>query len=187
MSEKGIVIAGFGGQGILFLGKTIAHAGMLSGKEVTWFPSYGAEMRGGTANCTVVISDELIGSPVISDIDILIVFNEASLKKFSQRLKKDGLLFYDSSVIDSSVTASELDSGIPVPATEMAAQEGNPKSANMVMLGSLIAVTDILKTEYIYRALEETIPPSRIRLIDINKRLIERGIEYIENKKSNNQ
>lgn len=184
MKERGIIIAGFGGQGILFLGKTIAHAVMIAGKEVTWFPSYGAEMRGGTANCTVVISDELIGSPVINEIDILIVFNEASLKKFAQRLKKDGILIYDSSVISSPVPGEQV---IPVPATRIAAQEGNPRGANMVMLGAFVAVTKMLKIEDIYRTLEETIPASRIKLIEINKRLIERGIEYIENKKTNNQ
>lgn len=186
MEEKGIIIAGFGGQGILFLGKTIAHAAMLSGKEVTWFPSYGAEMRGGTANCTVVISDELIGSPVVSEIDILIVFNEASLKKFSQRLKKDGLLIYDSSMIQAPEMQA-IDLGIPVPATEIAARDGNPRGANMVMLGAFASVTGILKIEDIYRTLEETIPSSRIKFIDINKRLIERGIKYIENKKAINQ
>ncbi|MCX7793111.1 MAG: 2-oxoacid:acceptor oxidoreductase family protein [Thermodesulfovibrionales bacterium] len=187
MKEKGIIIAGFGGQGILFLGKTIAHAAMLSEKEVTWFPSYGAEMRGGTANCTVVISDELIGSPVVNEIDILIVFNEASLKKFFQRLKKDGLLFYDSSVINSDVIAGTANSGFPVPATEIAAREGNPRGANMVMLGAFIAVTGILKIEDIFKALEETIPLSRIKLVEINKTLIMRGIEYIENKKTINK
>ncbi len=180
--ERGIIIAGFGGQGILFLGKTIAHAAMLSGKEVTWFPSYGAEMRGGTANCTVIISDELIGSPVTGNVDILIVFNEASLKKFFQRLKKDGLLFYDSSVIKDTV-----DSGLAIPATLIAAEDGNPRGANMVMLGAFIAKTEILNEEDIFKTLEETIPSSRNKLVEINKRLIRRGIEYIENKKTHSK
>ncbi|MFN3740924.1 MAG: 2-oxoacid:acceptor oxidoreductase family protein [Thermodesulfovibrionales bacterium] len=180
--EKGIIIAGFGGQGILFLGKTIAHAAMLSGKEVTWFPSYGAEMRGGTANCTVIISDELIGSPVAGNVDILIVFNEASLKKFSHRLKKDGLLFYDSSVIKETIN-----SGIATPATRIAAEDGNPRGANMVMLGAFIAKAGILNEEDIFKTLEEIIPSSRNKLVEINKRLIRRGIEYFENKKSHSK
>ncbi len=179
MTEKGIVIAGFGGQGILFLGKTIANAAMLSGKEVTWFPSYGAEIRGGTANCTVVISDELIGSPVLSSIDILIVFNDASLKRFSPRLKPEGILFYDSSVIRERPS-----SGIDVPATEMAAEEGNTRGANMVMLGAFVAATGILSPESLYRTLEETIPPSRIKMLELNRRLVEKGIKYIENTKT---
>lgn len=193
MSEKSIVIAGFGGQGILFLGKVIAQAAMLSGKEVTWFPSYGAEMRGGTANCTVVISDELIGSPVVDKIDILIVFNDASFKKFSPRLKKEGLLFYDSSVIDTEVQKDpqifkdqgEGASGvIPIPATEISAEEGNTRGANMVMLGAFLAVTGLFKSEAVYQSLEEIIPPERKRLLELNKKLIERGIGYIENKKA---
>lgn len=189
MSEKSIVTAGFGGQGILFLGKTIAQAAMLSGKEVTWFPSYGAEMRGGTANCTVVISDELIGSPVVDKIDILIVFNDASFKKFSPRLKKEGLLFYDSSVIDKEVQKN-LQQGrgasgsIAIPATEISAEEGNTRGANMVMLGAFLAVTGLFKSEAVYQSLEEIIPPERKKLLELNKKLIERGIGYIENKKA---
>jgi len=191
MKETGIVIAGFGGQGILFLGKTIAHAAMVSGREVTWFPSYGAEMRGGTANCTVVVSEELVGSPVVSEIDILIVFNEASLKKFLPRLKQKGIFFYDSSTItvlppeieDKLSSASKV---FNVPATEIAASDGNPRGANMVMLGAFISAMNLLEPEAVYRTIEETVPSSRKKLIDINKRLINKGIEYIENKKVHN-
>ena len=97
--EHKIMVAGFGGQGILFLGKLLAYSGMLENKEVTWFPSYGAEVRGGTANCTVIISDEMIGSPVVRNPEILIVMNEASLDKFQPRLKNGGILIFDSSLI----------------------------------------------------------------------------------------
>jgi 2-oxoglutarate ferredoxin oxidoreductase subunit gamma len=127
--EKRIIIAGSGGQGILFMGKVMAFASMREKKEVTWFPSYGAEMRGGTANCTVIISDDMIGSPVVLNPDILVVMNSASLDKFQQRLRRKGLLFYDSSLIKSPSFRAEVEP-VAVPATKIASALGNAKSAN---------------------------------------------------------
>ncbi|RPI36343.1 MAG: 2-oxoacid:ferredoxin oxidoreductase subunit gamma, partial [Nitrospiraceae bacterium] len=142
--ETRIMIAGTGGQGILFLGKAIAQAGMIEGKHVTWFPSYGAEMRGGTANCTVIMSDTMIGSPVVLNPDILIAMNGASVERFQPRLKKKGLLFFDSSLINGAAFRSTV-IAIGIPATKLADAVGNTRAANMVMLGALLAETGILK------------------------------------------
>ncbi len=182
-SENSIIIGGFGGQGILFLGKILAYAGMLEGKEVTWFPSYGAEMRGGTANCTVIISDELIGSPVVTNPDILIVMNDASLNKFLPRLKQNGLFLFDSSLIREPQLEEDVEN-VAVPATEISNGIGNTKSANMVLLGALIAKTGILKETSVFEALESSMPDGKKRGITGNKEAITEGIKYIENKKS---
>jgi len=190
MGEVRVIVAGFGGQGILFLGRLIAYGGMIEDKQVTWFPSYGAEMRGGTANCTAVVSDDMIGSPVIRNPDILIAMNEASLKRFLPGLKPDGLLIYDSSLIKApeippSVTA------IAVPATEIAASAGpsglsprSVKSANMVMFGALLGATGVVGKESAFRALEQLTPAKRQKGLTENKAAITRGIEYVAHQKS---
>ncbi len=182
--EKGIVIAGSGGQGILFLGRLIAYSAMLSGMEVTWFPSYGAEMRGGTANCTVVISDEMIGSPVISRIDYLIVFNEQSFKKFFPRLKDDGMVFLDSTNMREEMFKKD-NRIVRVPSTGLSASTGNPKLANMVMLGAFLKKTGMLSLESMIDALNEITPVSRKSTINTNIELIRKGMVFIgEDKKS---
>lgn len=158
---------------------------MLEDKQVTWFPSYGAEVRGGTANCTVVISDELIGSPVITHPDILIVMSDASLDKFLPKLKHDGLFLYDSSLIRNSVERKDIEI-VDVPATEIANKIGSTKSANMVLLGALIAKTNLLKIDSVLAAIESSISDKKKIIIDINKKAIIKGIEYIENKKGQN-
>ena len=181
--ENRVIIGGFGGQGILFLGKILAYAGMLEGKEVTWFPSYGAEVRGGTANCTVIISDELIGSPLVTNPDILIVMNNASLNKFLLRLKQDGLFLFDSSLIREPHLRTDVEN-VAVPATEISNGIGNTKSANMVLLGALIATTGILNETSAFEALKSSMPDGRKRGINGNKEAISEGIKYIEDKKS---
>ena len=182
--ENSIIIGGFGGQGVLFLGKILAHAGMLEGKEVTWFPSYGAEMRGGTANCTVVISDELIGSPVITKPDTLVAMSDASLKKFHQKIRTGGALFLDSSLINNKEDLRKDIRIFAVPATEIARKLGNTKSANMVLLGSLIANTGILSKLSVFKALDSSMPDNKKDLTAGNKNAITEGMKYIENKKS---
>ncbi|OGW44854.1 MAG: 2-oxoacid:ferredoxin oxidoreductase subunit gamma [Nitrospirae bacterium RBG_13_41_22] len=179
---KKFVIAGFGGQGILFLGRILAYAGMLENKEVTWFPSYGAEVRGGTANCTVIISDELIGSPVVTNPDILIIMNDASLKKFQPRLKQNGILIMDSSLIKDSVLRSDIEI-VEVPATEMSRTIGNIKSANMVLLGAVIARTGLLSETSVFEALKSSMPQRRKKGIGVNKKAIIEGVRFIEDKK----
>jgi 2-oxoglutarate ferredoxin oxidoreductase subunit gamma len=180
--EKRVVIAGSGGQGILFLGKVLAYAAMVESKEVTWFPSYGAEMRGGTANCTVIISDEMIGSPVVLSSDVLVVMNKESLEKFQARLKRHGLIFYDSSLIKAPVLRDDAQ-GISVPATELASAAGNTKSANMVMLGAMIAETALLRKSSILKIVEGPSKSAGGNGIRVNTNSILKGIQFIEDTK----
>jgi len=153
---------------------------MLERKEVTWFPSYGAEMRGGTANCTVIISDEMIGSPVVMMPDILIVMNKASLDRFLPSLRKKGMLFYDSSLITERLARKDV-VAVPVPSTNIAGDMGNPKSANMVMLGAFIAKTGILRKMSIFRIFDDVTDPRKIEAFRANKELVRKGIDHIEN------
>lgn len=156
------------------MGRILAYAGMLENKEVTWFPSYGAEVRGGTANCTVIISDELIGSPVVTNPDILIIMNDASLKKFQPRLKQNGLLIMDSSLIKDSVLRSDIEI-IEVPATEMSRTIGNIKSANMVLLGAVIARTGLLSETSVFEALKVLCRKEERKALELIKRLLLKG------------
>lgn len=180
--ESSIIIAGRGGQGILFLGKVLAQAGLLEGKHVAWFPSYGAEMRGGTANCMVILSDDMIGSPVVLNPDILIAMNSASLNKFQPRLKKKGILFFDSSLINGVPFRDNI-IHVGIPATKIADTAGDVKAANMVMLGALIAQTGLLKKSSV-DAISFSRKPARADAAEINSKSIIEGIKYLENKKS---
>jgi 2-oxoglutarate ferredoxin oxidoreductase subunit gamma len=155
---------------------------MLENREVTWFPSYGAEIRGGTANCTVIISDELIGSPVVTNPDILVVMSDASLNKFLPRLKKNGLLIYDSSLIKQPELLDNIEI-VGVPATEISNKIGNTKSANMVILGAVIAKTGLLKETSVFEALDSSMPERKKKSIEVNKKAIIEGIRFIEDKK----
>lgn len=156
---------------------------MLEDKEVTWFPSYGAEVRGGTANCTVIISDELIGSPIVAHPDTLIVMNEASLNKFLPNLKQKGLFLFDSSLIKDPVLRSDVKVA-GVPATEISSKSGNTKSANMVLLGAFIAETGILNNISVFEAIKSSVPNKKNKIFEDNKKAIVEGIKFIENKKS---
>jgi len=155
---------------------------MLENREVTWFPSYGGEIRGGTANCTVIISDELIASPIVKNPDILIVMNDQSLMKFQPRLKQMGILLYDSSLIKSPDLRSDVEV-IGVPATEISSAIGNTRSANMVLLGAFVAKTKLLKEESAFEALGSSLDQRR-NSIEINKKAIEEGMRFLEDKKS---
>ena len=181
--ETSIIIGGFGGQGILFFGKTLTYAGMLEGKEVTWFPSYGAEMRGGTANCTVIISDELIGSPVVTNPDALIVMSDASLNKFQAKVKRNGILLYDSSLISIKEFRTDIEA-IGIPATIIANKIGGTKSANMVLTGAFIAKTGLLNKVSLMQAVESSLPENKKNIIEMNKKAVLEGIKYVENTKS---
>jgi 2-oxoglutarate ferredoxin oxidoreductase subunit gamma len=180
--ETKIIIGGFGGQGILFLGSILAYTCMLESKQVTWFPSYGAEIRGGTANCTVVISDESIGSPIVKNPDVLIAMSDASLKKFKPNLKKNGMLVIDSSLIKTPVSRNDIEI-VAVPATEISSRNGNTKSANMVLLGAFMTRSEIVKKASVFKALERTIAGGNSKSIDINKKAITEGIRFIEDTK----
>ena len=157
---------------------------MLENKQVTWFPSYGAEIRGGTANCTVIISDEVIGSPIVKDPDVLIVMSDASLNKFQLRLKKNGMLVFDSSLIKAPIQRDIK--VLAVPATEISSTNGNTKSANMVLLGALITMSGIVKKASVFKAIEHAVKEGNSKTVDINKKAITEGIRFIENTQGKN-
>ncbi len=171
-----LIFSGFGGQGALFAGMVLAYAGMDSGKNVTWIPSYGPEMRGGTAHVTVIISDEEIGSPVIRHPSVAIVLNNPSMEKYEPLVKEGGVLVYNSSLI--STTPTQLDIHyVPVPANDIASELGNVRMANMVALGALVAVTGILPLETADHALREHLPESKRTMLKPNLQALERGAE----------
>ncbi|HEU4386231.1 MAG TPA: 2-oxoacid:acceptor oxidoreductase family protein [Blastocatellia bacterium] len=171
-----IKIAGFGGQGLLFLGRLLVEAGMRQGYQVSWLPSYGPEMRGGTANCHVNISTEAIGSPLVSDPSVLIAMNRPSLDKFEREVSADGLIIYDSSLIDVEPARADVEV-IPVPATAMADEIGNAKAANMVALGTLLGVTRLLDKARLVDVVRATTKnPS---LLNVNLRAIDAGFEFV--------
>jgi 2-oxoglutarate ferredoxin oxidoreductase subunit gamma len=172
--EKRIIIAGSGGQGVLFFGKLLAYAAMLEGREVTWFPSYGAEMRGGTANCTVIISDSMIGSPVIRNPHVLVVMNAASYQRFAEKLSSGGVLVCDSSQIHAPTHRDDI-RVIMTPAGDIAASLNCAVSANMALLGAFIAATGIVDVQSALRSVDELIPVPRRDLVAVNKEIIMRG------------
>ncbi|MGB9790888.1 MAG: 2-oxoacid:acceptor oxidoreductase family protein [Thermotoga caldifontis] len=172
------VLAGFGGQGVMLMGQTLAQAGMIEGKNVTWFPSYGPEMRGGTANCTVVISDEPVASPIVDTPDVVVAMNIPSLLKFEPRLKKGGFLFLNSSVIDRKASRNDI-KVIEVPANEIAEKVGNLKVANMVVLGAIVAVTKCVKVESVVSALQYKLGEKGSSLLKLNLEAIEAGIRHV--------
>jgi len=163
-----IIIAGFGGQGILLMGRLIAHAGMLEGKNVAWMPSYGPEMRGGTANCTVIISSEEVASPVVPNPITLIAMNQASLDKFEPLVEREGIIILNKSLISRDVNRDDLEV-VKVPANDIANELGNLRVANMVVLGSYIAKRRTVKMETIVRVLEEALGEKSEKMIALNK------------------
>jgi len=176
MKEE-IIFAGFGGQGIMLMGKAISYAAMNNGKHVTWMPSYGAEVRGGTAHSMVVISDEVIASPVVKDPTICIVMNRPSLQKFETRVKKNGILLVNKSLIDADAKRNDIEI-FNIPATDMAFELGAARIANMVMLGALLARRDILPLTSLLEALKDIIPVSHHDMIPVNEKAIKKGYEY---------
>lgn len=168
-----IIIAGAGGQGIMFLGSILCNAAVIQDKYTTFFPSYGAEIRGGTASCSVIISDDEIGSPVISNPSILIVMNEPSYRKFKPSVKKNGLVFVNLSLMESVPSSP---GNICVPATEMALQAGDARPANMVMLGKLVSATKIFQTDVITGVVKNILAGKK-KLIDANLEAFARGLK----------
>lgn len=171
-----IVLAGFGGQGILFAGKVLAYAGLLDGKEVSWLPSYGPEMRGGTANCSVCVSDEPIGSPLILEPEILLAMNTPSFEKFIGTVQPGGKVFVDESMVDVKTDRTDIDVYY-VPATQLAADNNMNGMANIILLGKLIKETGMFSLDEIKAGLEKTIPPRKANLIDTNLAAIKLGME----------
>ena len=172
-----IKIAGFGGQGILLLGEALAESGMRAGYQVTWLPSYGPEMRGGTANCQVIISDGPIGSPLVSTPDVLIAMNRPSLERFEPDIVEEGLIIYNSSLIDSGPKKGGVEV-IAIPATEIADKLGDTRVANMVALGSYTAKTGILTKEAVTSAFPGFI--KRKNLIPLNEEAVQKGIDWVK-------
>jgi len=171
-----VIMAGFGGQGLMFIGKLLAYSAMKAGKHVTWIPSYGPEMRGGTANCTVVISGEEIGSPVITLPQALIIMNNPSLEAFEPRLQTQGLLVLNSSLITRQLRREDV-KAIAVPANDIAVEIGEKRTANMVMLGAYVARTEVVSKESILEGLKEFFG-KKIQFLDVNTKAFEKGMEY---------
>lgn len=172
-----IIIAGFGGQGILFSGKLLCQAGLYKGLNVTYLPSYGAEVRGGTAHSHVVLSSESIASPVVVKPTVLIIMNEPSLMKFEHRLAPEGLFIFNSSLINSKPTRTDTEI-FSIPATDMAGDLGSVRAANMIMLGGFLAHKDILTKESVIKGLPIILSSRKAGLIDINIKAVELGYEY---------
>jgi 2-oxoglutarate ferredoxin oxidoreductase subunit gamma len=177
MKEE-IIIAGFGGQGVLSMGKILAYSGVMQDKEVTWMPSYGPEMRGGTANVTVIISDGRISSPILHEFDTAIILNQQSLDKFEKTVKKGGVLLFDPNGITKPPTRKDI-SIYTIEAVEAAAKIGNSKTFNMIVLGAYLKIKPIIQTENVQKGLENSLPKRHHKLIPINLEAIKVGKESV--------
>lgn len=178
MKSSEIILAGFGGQGILFAGKALAYTGLKVGREVSWLPSYGPEMRGGTCNCHVVVSEKTaVGSPIIANPDILIAMNRPSLDKFEDKVKKGGIIAIDSSLIDREIERDDI-LAVKIPATELALSAGLSTLANMVIIGKVLKESGLYTLDEIKTGLEKCIPPAKAALYDKNITAIEIGYNY---------
>ena len=170
-----ILLAGFGGQGVLFAGKILAYCALIDGKELSWLPSYGPEMRGGTANCSVCVSDEPIGSPVVTYPDILVAMNQPSYDKFINAVKPSGSVFIDSSLIESKRGRSDI-SCYYLPSTTLASENALQGGSNMILLGKIIKETKLFTLETVKKAIEKVVPPTKEALIKNNFKAIEIGM-----------
>ncbi|MDL2248301.1 2-oxoacid:acceptor oxidoreductase family protein [Tyzzerella sp. OttesenSCG-928-J15] len=175
MNNK-MIFAGYGGQGMLLCGQLIAYAAMLEDSHVTWFPSYGPEMRGGAASCTVIISDKAIGSPIIQYADAAVVMNQPSFDKFQPSVKPGGVLIYNTSMIEADKARDDI-KYIGVPVTDLANDLGNLKVANMIALGSVNEILKCVKTESVIEALKHKFGEKKAGLIEINEKAIAKGME----------
>lgn len=176
--EERITIAGFGGQGVMAIGQLLTYAGMIEDKHVSWLPSYGPEMRGGTANCGVIVSDQDVGSPVVLDASTAIVMNKPSLDKFESTVLEDGRLFINSSLIDQKAERDDIEVYY-IPANETADELGNGRVANMVMLGAYLEATKPVKVESILEGFTKVFGESKSHLLPINEKALEKGAELV--------
>jgi len=172
-----IVFSGFGGQGVLFAGQILAFAGMDAGKEVTWIPSYGPEMRGGTANCTVLIADEEIGSPVVRHPKAVVVMNLPSLDKYEPVLPEGGVLIINASLVNRGTTRSDI-TAVSVPANEIAEKIGNKRLTNMVLLGALLEKLPVLSISALEEALKNHLPERHRKLLPANLEALKLGAAF---------
>jgi 2-oxoglutarate ferredoxin oxidoreductase subunit gamma len=179
MEETSIIISGFGGQGTLFAGQVLAYASMDNGLEVTWIPSYGPEMRGGTANCTVIVSEELIGSPLVRIPNVVLALNLPSVNKYENLLHDDGLLLANSSLFNREIERKSIQS-LLIPANDIANELGMARLVNMIMVGAMLAMKPILPLDAVKKALEEHIPERHIKTLPINFEAMDRGFEFVK-------
>ena len=177
MKTTQILIAGFGGQGVLFAGKFLAYKGLVQDKQVSWLPSYGPEMRGGTANCSVIISDTPVGSPIITDPDVLVAMNLPSLQKFVNSVVPGGKILVDSTLIDAKVERTDVEV-FYIPATQMAKDAGFATLANMILAGKVLKEADVVAFEGNKETLEAFIPAKKANLIDINCKALQMGYDF---------
>ena len=174
-----IIISGFGGQGVLSMGKILAYSGLMEDKEVTWMPAYGPEQRGGTANVTVIVSDDKISSPILSKYDAAIILNQPSLDKFESKIKPGGILIYDSYGIINPPTRKDINV-YTINAMDAANEMGNPKAFNMIVLGGLLKKLPIVTIDSVLKGLKKTLPERHHHLIPMNEEAIKKGMELIK-------
>lgn len=178
MKEE-IIIAGFGGQGVLSMGKILAYSGLMENKEVTWMPAYGPEQRGGTANVTVIVSDERISSPILSSYDTAIILNQPSLAKFEKKVKPGGILIYDGYGIMEPPTRKDIKI-YRIDAMDAANENGMSKTFNMIVLGGLLKLCPIVNIDSVLKALKKTLPERHHKLIPMNEEAIRLGMNLIK-------
>ena len=178
--QEEIIIAGFGGQGVLSMGQILCYSGVMEDKEVTWMPSYGPEMRGGTANCIAIISDTKISSPILTKFDTVIALNQPSLDKFEQAVKPGGLLIFEASTILNPPTRTDIDI-VPIEAANEATKLKNSKVMNMIVLGAFLQKKPIIKMENIIEGIKKVLPERYHHLIPLNKQALEKGMELAQN------
>lgn len=174
-----VMFSGFGGQGVLTIAKNLAYTGMLSGKEVCWMPTYGPEMRGGTCGCTVSVSNSSISSPILEVFDTVVVLNQPSLDKYESKVKKGGLLIWESTNIGNAPTREDVDV-LPIPAYEEADKLGNTLVMGMILLGAFIQKTGAITVEGVMETLKKTLPERRHHLIPLNEKALRKGFELAE-------
>ena len=177
MKTTQILIAGFGGQGILFAGKFLAYKGLLEDLQVSWLPSYGPEMRGGTANCNVILSEEAVGSPIVTDPDVLIAMNLPSLEKYVDTVVPGGQIYVDSTLISKKVERSDVQV-FYIPATKMANDAGVPTLANMVMMGCVLKNNPELTFDGTAETMQKLVPAKKANLVELNMKALEAGRDY---------
>lgn len=175
--QQEVIIAGFGGQGVLFAGQLLSYTAMDEGKEVTWFPSYGPEMRGGTANCTVVIADEEIGSPLVKNPTAVIAMNLPSLEKFEDLVKEGGVLVVNTSMVNREATREDI-TVVSIPANDIAAEIGSERTANMILLGALLGNMNLLPIKAVEKSLEAHLPERHKKFLPLNIEALHKGATY---------
>ena len=179
MATTQFLLSGFGGQGILFSGKFLAYKGLTADKQVSWLPSYGPEMRGGTASCSVIVSDEPVGSPIVSNPDVLVAMNLPSLDKFESTVAPGGIIFADSTLIERKAKRDDV-TVYYIPATQLASDNGMASLANMIIMGKILKVLDDFEEEGVMNTLKKVVSAKRIELLELNRKAMQIGADYEE-------